>query len=107
MKSEIAERLKGLRKTRKLTQEQVAERVGIKRSTISNYEIGRRTPNLHDLKRLAEYYGVGLDYFGVATVDEITEILARAREVFNSSEVSTDAKDELYKELAKLYLKIK
>ena len=103
----IGEKLKTLRKTQKLTQQAVSDRVGIKRSTISNYEIDRRTPSLIDLKRLAAFYGVGLDYFGVTTTDDVAEIIARARNVFESPEVSEETKNELYKELAKLYLKLK
>lgn len=99
--------LRNLRMSKKITQQTVADAVNIKRSTISNYEIGRRTPSLNDLRTLAEYYGVGLDYFGVTPPDEITEIIARARNVFEDSDVSDAKKDELYKTLAKLYLKIK
>lgn len=38
------ERLKALRKALGLTQEQFAERIGVKRGAIANYEIGRNTP---------------------------------------------------------------
>ena len=103
----IGEKLKTLRKTQKLTQQAVSDRVGIKRSTISNYEIDRRTPSLIDLKRLAAFYGVGLDYFGVTTTDDVAEIIARARNVFECPDVSEQTKNDLYKELAKLYLKLK
>lgn len=99
--------LRNLRMSKKITQQTVADAVNIKRSTISNYEIGRRTPSLNDLRTLATFYGVGLDYFGVTPPDEITEIIARARNVFEDSSISDAKKDELYKTLAKLYLKLK
>ncbi len=38
------QRLKGLRKQLGLTQEEFADRLGVKRSAISNYEIGRNEP---------------------------------------------------------------
>ena len=38
------QRLKGLRKQLGLTQEEFADRLGVKRSGISNYEIGRNEP---------------------------------------------------------------
>lgn len=107
MNVSIGEKIKTLRKTRGLTQHTFADQVGIKRSTISNYEIDRRTPSLVDLKQIAAFFGVGLDYFGIAATDDITDILARARDVFESPDVSEQTKDELYKELAKLYLKLK
>lgn len=106
MKDDIGAKLKILRKGRRLTQEQLAERLGVNRATISNYEISRRSPSLKELKRFAEFYGVGLDYFGVATRDEVFDLLTRAKEVFASDEISKDQKEELYKELLKLYLSI-
>lgn len=107
MKESIGSKLKTLRKSQKLTQQAVADKIGITRATISNYEISRRTPHLKDLQKLAEFYGVGLDYFGVSTVDETLELLGRAKEVFESENVSKEKKDEIYKEIMKLYLAIK
>ena len=37
-------RLKKLRKTLNLTQQEMADRLGIKRNTLANYEIGRNEP---------------------------------------------------------------
>lgn len=102
----IGHKLKTLRKGRKLTQEQAAEKLGITRATVSNYEVGRRHPHVSELKRLAEFYGVGLDYFGVVPTDEMFDLLSRAREVFNNEDIPKEKKDEVYKELMKLYLSI-
>lgn len=104
MNDSIASKLKILRKGRKLTQEQLASALGVNRATISNYEIGRRLPNLNDLKRFAEFYGVGLDYFGVVSKDEMFDLLSRARDVFESDAISKEQKEEIYKEIMKLYL---
>lgn len=104
MNDSIASKLKILRKGRKLTQEQLATALGLNRATISNYEIGRRLPNLNDLKRFAEFYGVGLDYFGVVSKDEMFDLLSRARDVFESDAISKEQKEEIYKEIMKLYL---
>ncbi len=104
MNDSIASKLKILRKGRKLTQEQLASALGLNRATISNYEIGRRLPNLNDLKRFAEFYGVGLDYFGVVSKDEMFDLLSRARDVFESDAISKEQKEEIYKEIMKLYL---
>ncbi len=106
MNDGIGAKLKILRKGRKLTQEQLAERLGVNRATISNYEIGRRLPNLNDLKRFAEFYGVGLDYFGVVSKDEMFDLLSRARDVFESDAISKEEKEEIYREIMKLYLKM-
>ena len=106
MSDSIGSKLQSLRKAKRYTQRYVADRLGMKRSTLSNYEIDRRLPSLTDLKRLADFYKVSLDYVGLATVDEVQDLLARARDVFNSEDISQEAKDELYREIAMLYLKL-
>ena len=107
MKSEIGMKLKTLRNGRKLTQQELAEKIGLNRATISNYEVGRRIPHLPELELFASFFGVGLDYFGIATKDEVFEVLSRAKEVFENEKISKDAKEDLYRELMKLYLAMK
>lgn len=107
MSGSIGSKLRSLRKARGYSQQYVADRVGMKRSTISNYEIDRRLPSLTDLKRVADFYGVGLDYFELSSMDNIEDLLARARDIFASPDVSKEKKDELYKEIAILYFKLK
>lgn len=104
MKHNIADKLKELRKAKGYTQQDVADAVGITRATIGGYEIGRRQPRLPDLQKIADFYGVGLDYFGIASTDEVFDLLARAKDVFASESVSKEEKDNLYKELMRLYL---
>lgn len=41
---ELNERIKKLRRNLDLTQQEFADRIGIKRGAIANYEIGRNTP---------------------------------------------------------------
>ena len=106
MTNTIGLKLKTLRKGRKLTQQELADRLEITRATVSNYEVGRRAPHISELKRIAAFFGVGLDYFGITPTDEVFELLSRAREVFNNPAVPKDKKDDIYKELMKLYLSI-
>lgn len=103
----IGKQLKALRKSQKKTQQAVADKVGITRATLSNYEIDRRTPDLKTLRKLAECYGVGLDYFGISTADEVLELLARAKEVFESDQISKERKNELFDAIMRLKLNIK
>ena len=106
MSSEIGNKLKTLRKGRGLTQFELSDKMQLSRATISNYEVGRRTPHLPELQRFAEFYGVGLDYFGVETTDESFELLSRAKSVFTNKELSAEVKTELYKEIMRMYLEI-
>ena len=103
----IGEKIKVLRKSRKMTQEDFSQKIGVSRSTLSCYEIGQRTPSLKTLQEIAEIFGIGLDYFGLSATDEAFDLLARAKEVFESDKVSIETKEELYHEFMKLYLKIK
>ena len=106
MNDSISQKLRILRKERRLTQQELADALGIKRATVSNYEIGRRSPHLSELRRIAEFFGVGLDYFGVAQKDDLLDLLARARRVFEDGAIPTEKKEAVYKELMKLYLNL-
>lgn len=106
MAENIGGKLKSLRKGRKITQQELSEKMGLSRATISNYETHRRHPSLPELRRFAEFYGVGLDFFGVETADESFELLSRARAIFTSEELPKEKKREIYEELMRLYLGI-
>ena len=53
--------LKTLRKKKGLTQQELANKISIKRSLIGSYEEGRAEPKLETLQTLAIYYGVNID----------------------------------------------
>ena len=103
----IGSKIKNLRKSRKITQQEFADKIGVSRSTLSCYEIGQRTPSLKTLQQIADMFVVGLDYFGISDKDEAFDLLARAKEVFESENVSVETKEELYREFMKLYLQMK
>lgn len=58
----LPERLKRLRQSMHLSQEQVARLLGVDRSTISSYESNVRQPPLDTLSRIADVFGVSTDY---------------------------------------------
>lgn len=55
-------RIRELRKRKKLTQKDLGDIIGAAESTVSLYETGRRTPDLDTLSRLADFFGVSVDY---------------------------------------------
>ncbi len=60
--SDFSVNFKRLRKQKGLTQAQVAEYLGVNKSTISNYESGYSEPGSHEkLERVADFYGVSID----------------------------------------------
>lgn len=107
MNTTIGSKIKTLRKGRKLTQQELADALNVTRCTISNYETNRRQPHIHELKRISEWFGVDLSYFGIIPKDEAFDLLSRAREVFNSPDVPKEKKEELYKSLMRIYLEMK
>lgn len=54
-------KLKEIRKTRKLTQQQVADLLGINLKRYQNYEREVREPDIDILCQLADFYAVSLD----------------------------------------------
>lgn len=54
-------RLRELRKSRSMTQPQLAQLLGIAKSTISMYENGRREPDLETLEAIADIFNVDLN----------------------------------------------
>lgn len=55
-------KLKELRKLARLSQQEVASFLGITSQAYGHYERGDRTPDPQTLKKLAEYFGVTVDY---------------------------------------------
>lgn len=55
-------RLRDMREDSDKTQAEVAEMLGIQQTVYSRYERGARTIPLEHLLKLADYYGVSLDY---------------------------------------------
>lgn len=55
-------RLKQLRSDKHLTQAQVAERIGVTPSMISAYESDLKVPGLDTIIRIANLFGVTVDY---------------------------------------------
>lgn len=51
-----------LRKQRKMSQYELAEKMGFSRGQIANYEQGTRQPDFDTLERFADYFEVSTDY---------------------------------------------
>ena len=99
------ENLISLRKLNHMSQEELAEKLGISRQTLSKYETGESIPDIERSKAIADAFGVSLDElvnyengpdslpvppngrhaFGVVKVGERGQIVipAKARKVFD------------------------
>lgn len=95
-----------MRKMRQMTQEDLAEKVGVTRQSVAKWESGESVPDLNKCRALAEVFGVSLDdlanyeteenlglgvppkgkhLFGMVTVGDKGQIVipARARKLFD------------------------
>ena len=59
--SDFSKNLRELRIASGLSQEDIAARLGLAKSTVSMYERGNRTPNIAVLTKLAELFSVPVD----------------------------------------------
>lgn len=59
---EIAEIIKKLRSEKNLTQKQLAEEIGVSKSTVAMWETGDRKPSRELLEQVADYFNVDMDY---------------------------------------------
>ena len=82
---EFHEKLTELRKQRGLTQEELAGRLFVSRTTVSKWESGRGYPNLDSLKAIAVFFSVTVDdLLSTETVLTIAEGENRARKTLNA-----------------------
>lgn len=61
------ERIRDLREDEDLTQDQLVKRLGMHKTTYTNYEQGKHTVPLEFAVTLADFYGVSLDYLAGRT----------------------------------------
>ncbi|WP_270631393.1 helix-turn-helix domain-containing protein [Limosilactobacillus mucosae] len=75
----IGERIAQLRKNRSMSQFQLAKTLNIATSTLGMYETNKRKPNMEMLEKLADFFGVSIDYLlGRETSDKSNIDLDRA-----------------------------
>lgn len=102
----LGEKLKAARNAQRITQQALADRLGVHRSTIANYEIERRRPSLAELKELSQILHVDLNYLLEGSeVSAETELKTRANDVFNSLDISVEDKDAIFRDIMEIYMR--
>ncbi|MGK5093748.1 helix-turn-helix transcriptional regulator [Deltaproteobacteria bacterium TL4] len=71
---QLAVKIKEIRKQKKMSQEELAEKVGINQNHLSRLETGKYKPSIDALKRLADALEVSADYLLSDTDDKPEEI---------------------------------
>ena len=67
----VAENLKNIRKEHKLTQQDIANVLGIDRSTYAFYETGKTTPSVNTLYKLYKVGGFSLMMVGLKIICKV------------------------------------
>lgn len=69
---DIADRIQSLRKTKGISQEELADKVGVSRQAVSKWESGQSAPDLEKIIIMSECFGVTTDYIlkGIETATE-------------------------------------
>ena len=70
---DLAYKIKSLRALKGWSQDELAQRLGVSRSAIGNYEQGTRRPRIEDLEALADVFNCNISYLvgDDLTMDEI------------------------------------
>lgn len=93
----LSKNLKFYRKAAKLTQQQVADALGIQRSAYAYYEIDKTAPKLATLSKLAKIYNVTVDELinGEKYEEFLARKLAYEKDVTNGEFLLEDAFNDL------------
>lgn len=70
-------RLKELRKEKRLTLDEIQNETGINRGTYNNYESGKTKPNEETWQKLANYFNVSVSYLQGAATYELLDPLEK------------------------------
>lgn len=96
----LGRRIKELRNSKNLTQEELAQKLDANRPTLSNWELDRTQPGYTMLKKVAEFFEVSTDYLlnGTLNIDELLPggkllVYSKKDEIIDISDLSD--KDKL------------
>lgn len=126
------EKLRLLRNEHKLSQSELAEKIGVSERTIYNYETKDRIPKIDTVAKIADVFGVTVDtlinapeksssptagrddfletareQFGSRGKKEAEALLERASALFAGGELDDDAKEEFFQSLTNVFLTAK
>ena len=83
---EFSEKLQELRKSRSMTQEELAEALFVSRTAISKWESGRGYPSIDSLKEISHYFSVTID--DLICSDEMITVAENEKKEFADKYVS-------------------
>ena len=88
----ISDRIQSLRKARGITQEQLADAVGVSRQAVSKWEAEQSVPDLERIVAMAEYFDVTTDYL-LRGIEPAPTVQARERATARTMSIIPPALD--------------
>lgn len=89
----FSDKLKNIRKSKRILQKELAQAIGVGNTTVSNWEKGLSTPDYNMLCKIADYFNVTLDFLLDRDVEKEVETAWKyAKEMYNFGE---EYKDQL------------
>ncbi len=90
------ERIKELRKKLKLTQQEFADAVKVKRNTVATYEMGRSVPSDAAIALICKTFNVNEEWLRVGAGDMFLELPEEDEEAAYVSELLEDVDNDLF-----------
>lgn len=84
------ERIASLREKHAMTQEELSNKLGITRASLSHYENNRRAPDYDTITKIAGFFRVSIDFLLGRTDDPHIVLDEEVREFVDSLELSDD-----------------
>lgn len=124
----LGKRLSELRKEKGMTQEELAKALNITRSALSLYEIGKRDPDSATLKKIADFFGVSIDYLLGRTdlpnayipeeykqkykvtkrdIKQYEETIKQLKAIFYNDKVSEEDKEKIFRDITEFFWEAK
>lgn len=77
----MADRIQKLRKSKGISQEELADKIGVSRQAVSKWESEQSSPDIEKIVMLSDYFDVTTDYLlkGIEPINDVAEAKADAR----------------------------
>ncbi|MGN7402279.1 helix-turn-helix domain-containing protein [Cytobacillus praedii] len=100
----IGMNIRVLRKKNKMSQEQLAERVGVSRQTVAKWENEEALPDIHKCKMLAEIFQITLDQLsGSMSEEEVEHLGPKGKQFFGVVKVGERGQIVIPKQARDMY----
>ena len=96
--------IKALRKSKSMTQKELAKALGISRATVSKYEAGLRTPNMDMMVKICDVLGCTTDYLLGRTIFPYSELTTLEDKFLGAFHAADQSEQEAVWEILEKYM---